>query len=490
MNEYLADTIDEFLNSKMFLGHSIYPSEQVHKWYHWLYIGHVDQKINKVGITGNIVQRTKALGRYTPPIQMCWTWSIPDPDSVELKVKQLLHSFIKEKSKRTEELEKESGYTEKIIGIPIKPLLVFIRLVLLYTFMERNYIPRDQQLFHILEQYMTVAPTVIKYDNHEYVGNTSATYNAIHSVWKKYHGAGTKAPSLDEMKKAIFEDRTVKKKMTKEIKLKTTEFEANMAQSKRVCDLNELYRQLDLDAALLDPPLSIHTPTNNHISSDGDEDGDEDGEDDDDDDDDEDDDDDDEDDDEDDDPYDDDVPIPSRSLTKNTIIYVCQQVEHENNKYYRFFKAKVQSTSYHGDTTVDIRYYYIDADEKRSGTLMTVKFRRSNERHDFRDRKDDEKYAHRYGVYRVGDKTPADNNLDDFNFSYTEQTHANKGMTMAEAKMLTVGKMVERVDGSDSGRTVCRVPRDKTSTGKFGITGLFEGKRVNLPQDWKVKSKK
>ena len=480
MNEYLAKTIDEFLQSKMFLGHSIYPSEQVHKWYHWLYIGHVDQKINKVGITGNIVQRTKALGRYTPPIQMCWTWSIPDPDSVELKVKQLLHSFIKEKSKRTEELEKESGYTEKIIGIPIKPLLVFIRLVLLYTFMERNYIPRDQKLFHILEQYMTVAPTVIKYDNHEYVGNTSATYNAIHWVWKKHHGAGTKAPSLDEMKKAIFEDITVKKKMTEEIKLKTTEFEANMAQSKRVCDLNELYRQLDLYDGLLDPPLSIHTPTNKNISSDGDEDGDEDGEDDDEDD---------EDDDDDDDAYDDNVPNPPRSLTRNTIIYVCQQVEHDSNKYYRFFKAKVQSTRNHGDT-VDIRYYYIDAHEKRSGTLTTVKFRRSNERRDFRDRKDDEKYAHRYGVYRVGDKTPADNKLDDFNFSYTEQTHANKGMTMAEAKKLIVGTMVERVDGSDSDRTVYEVPRVNTSTGRFGITGLFGGKRVNLPQDWKVKSKK
>ena len=65
-----------------------------------------------------------------------------------------------------------------------------------------------------------------------------------------------------------------------------------------------------------------------------------------------------------------------------------------------------------------------------------------------------------------------------------------EGMTMAEAKMLTVGTMVEKVDGSDSDRTVCKVPRVKTSTGKFGITGLFGGRRVNLPQDWKVKSKK
>ena len=71
-----------------------------------------------------------------------------------------------------------------------------------------------------------------------------------------------------------------------------------------------------------------------------------------------------------------------------------------------------------------------------------------------------------------------------------EQTHANEGMTMAEAKMLTVGTMVEKVDGSDSDRTVCKVPRVKTSTGRFGITGLFGGRRVNLPQDWKVKSKK
>ena len=132
-------------------------------------------------------------------MEIVWVWSIPYPEKVELAVKRFLKEFIEQlkdkkykeenivwwpdKRKRVsnisdsdsdsdsdseniyesdddnegqndtekEVLISEGGYTEIINGVAIIPLILYVRLIILYVYLHEKYIPNVPNILMKLE---------------------------------------------------------------------------------------------------------------------------------------------------------------------------------------------------------------------------------------------------------------------------------------------------------------------------------------------------
>ena len=166
--------LDAFLKDT-FKGDKAYPTKRKKKWYEFLYLSKYDEVYNtyKIGHSSDVLQRDNTLSTETSkrdPSKIIYTWNIPFAQRVETLVKRVFKNFIKKEGS-----EKE-GRTEIISGIPLKPLVLTIRLLVLNVAFKVNYVEPDEDKMRILWQYFEgVTFNCIKYGNAWYTKTDTIT---------------------------------------------------------------------------------------------------------------------------------------------------------------------------------------------------------------------------------------------------------------------------------------------------------------------------
>lgn len=146
----LSDSYESFLNSRLFLGGPAYgkDSSKIKPWYNYLYVAQFEGRYDKVkiGITSKISRRNDELNRENEGANIRYAWSMPTNLEIETKVKTLLSNFTKKNSSKR--LRTETFY------IPITPFILFVRVVILYVYLEEGYIQTNQSVKKKLEDYL------------------------------------------------------------------------------------------------------------------------------------------------------------------------------------------------------------------------------------------------------------------------------------------------------------------------------------------------
>lgn len=253
MAKFLAHTVSEFIHSEMFKGAPAFPTMPGQRWYTWLYLAKLTDSRNiKVGITNNLNRRDyEQQGK-----QIYWAWSMPTSQLVEKDIKQILHEFIKP---RKVDENNDPGYTEIIHNIPIQPLILLIRLIILYVYIKYKFI--DQIDGNYIERLaplgddrngQRINPNVIRYNGKEYKGYGTSEFGALYDIYKQYGGPkdlrSVDRAEIDKYLK-IYSRRADKslRKIKNDISKRIAQNERDM---KRVCDLDDIYRRLGIDIGL------------------------------------------------------------------------------------------------------------------------------------------------------------------------------------------------------------------------------------------------
>ncbi len=474
-NEYLYDDYTLFLNSKMFLGSDAYGNSKIHPWYRYLYICRLPysfEKIeHKIGITNNLRRRRdeiqrdfdikRELGSHAQ-VEMVWVWSMPYPEKVELAVKRFLKEFIEQlKDKKYKEenivwwpdkkrrgrnisdsdsdsesenvyesdddndegqidtekevLISEGGYTEIINGVAIIPLILYVRLIILYVYLHEKYIPNVPNILMKLEGILGGTTNLIintlKYRGIKYRSLWS-TLRRIEIQAIKIINAQTKSKIKKNKKEESKDD------ILKQIGNKITQLIGQRDETERVCDIEQLYKVLSIDINYdgiafqrYKTPFKfkkhefqhdyneIHQPSNKKISNNkktkevvtkA---------------------------------YDNSIPIPSRKskITKNEILYVSMKVDFEDNtpSIYRFFPAKILNLEKRKNTIkVRLVFLYPDLKTEYNWKKDWWKFNWKDERQDFRDCPNDDKYKSLWGLWTGTEPTTTTGNLEQLNINY------------------------------------------------------------------------
>ena len=477
-NEYLYDDYTLFLNSKMFLGSDAYGNSKIHPWYRYLYICRLPysfEKIeHKIGITNNLRRRRdeiqrdfdikRELGSHAQ-VEMVWVWSMPYPEKVELAVKRFLKEFIEQlKDKKYKEenilwwpdkkrrvrnisdsdsdsesenvyesdddndegqidtekevLISEGGYTEIINGVAIIPLILYVRLIILYVYLHEKYIPNVPNILMKLEGILGGTTNLIintlKYRGIKYRSLWS-TLRRIEIQAIKIINAQTKSKIKKNKKEESKDD------ILKQIGNKITQLIGQRDETERVCDIEQLYKVLSIDINYdgiafqrYKTPFKfkkhefqhdyneIHQPSNKKISNNkktkevvtkA---------------------------------YDNSIPIPSRKskITKNEILYVSMKVDFEDNtpSIYRFFPAKILNLDNRKNrkNTIKVKLVFLYPDLKAEYNWKKDwwKFNWKDERQDFRDCPNDDKYKSLWGLWTGTEPTTTTDNLEQLNINY------------------------------------------------------------------------
>ena len=134
----LSESYGQFIKSHLFLGGPAYGknSSKIKPWYNYLYVAQFEGRFDKVkiGITSNLQRRNKELRRENEGGNIRYAWSMPTNLEIESKVKDLLSEFTRRFSSKR--LKTETFY------LPITPFVLFVRLVILYVYLEGGYIAR------------------------------------------------------------------------------------------------------------------------------------------------------------------------------------------------------------------------------------------------------------------------------------------------------------------------------------------------------------
>jgi len=161
----LSDSYQSFIESPLFLGGPAYGihSSKIKPWYQYLYIAQFDGRYDKVkiGITSSILRRNDELNRENEGANIRYVWNMPTNLEIESKVKILLSNFTRKFS--TKKLRTETFY------IPITPFILFVRLVILYIYLEGGYIPANDAVKKKLQNYLERARI-------EYIKHNGAYY--------------------------------------------------------------------------------------------------------------------------------------------------------------------------------------------------------------------------------------------------------------------------------------------------------------------------
>ena len=186
---FLAKSVRDFIQTTMYKGKKAFPTEPGQRWYTWVYLARVDQKSIKVGITNDLNRRYLELKRLNQEIQ--YAWSMPTSQLVEKDIKRILHSFIKPRKIKEGE---EPGYTEIIENIPMEPLILFIRLVILYVYIKYNFIEQPEPAIEHALRWIggdsnrgsRINPNVIQYKDRQYKGYSDlGRLRATFHIYKK-----------------------------------------------------------------------------------------------------------------------------------------------------------------------------------------------------------------------------------------------------------------------------------------------------------------
>ena len=147
----LSESYGQFIKSHLFLGGPTYGknSLKIKPWYNFLYIAQFEGRFDKVkvGISSNIQRRNKELRRENEGGNIRYAWNMPTNLEIETKVKDLLSEFTRRFSSKR--LKTETFY------LPITPFVLFVRLVILYVYLEGGYITGgNEEVKNKLELYL------------------------------------------------------------------------------------------------------------------------------------------------------------------------------------------------------------------------------------------------------------------------------------------------------------------------------------------------
>lgn len=139
MANVLAGSYGELVDSKMVLGSPAYGTfVKLKPWYGFVYLSKFNEANKfKIGITSNLMRRDRELGRESGNQIMSdivYCWSLPMNAEVEAKVKQVLTKFTRRN------IGKEKGRTEIFFNIPLFPLVLIIRSIIVYVCVKGNYV--------------------------------------------------------------------------------------------------------------------------------------------------------------------------------------------------------------------------------------------------------------------------------------------------------------------------------------------------------------
>ena len=448
---YMFASWEELTQSELFLGHVAYPTEKLRNWYTWLYLAEVktNQRI-KIGITNSLARRSRELERREPRAVLKFAWSMPCPALVERAVKQMLGAFI---VKRKDAIDDEPGYTEILQGLPMIPLLLSVRLIILYVYLNSNFIPPENNStkLGIIRRYMGDASStgggslnanVIKYSDVYYEGTVDniewrATYQVLNG---HLNGKLSKRSTLKAMQKMVNGMGNEREETQNSIRNLITALETEVVRNRHVCVIEDVYNELNLtiegppqhrttsrvmtaaqqenqsffkfyvtsltaDATSLAESTSQlqERPIQDRVIDES--------------------------------MFNDDKPSPSRiNDVKNnksagnggygSKLYLACDVEIGNNKFVRFFPIVVTMVTKvkrgNSNKPRSIWYKWASADWKPHGLVLKKSFNLDQEleRSDFRDRPSG--YPKAWGVYKNGDKTPESGAaLGSFDLSYT-----------------------------------------------------------------------
>lgn len=418
MAKFLAKTVPEFIRSEMFKGGPAFPTRTGQRWYTWLYLARLDKSHSiKVGITNNLQRRDyEQKGK-----EMYWAWSMPTSQLVEKDVKQILHEFTKP---RKMEENKEPGYTEIIHNVPIQPLILLVRLIILYVYIKYRFIKETTKNYTELlaplgddRTGQRINPNVIRYKGRDYKGySDGGNLVAMYDIYKKY--GGTKV--LQYLDKVEINQHLVRysnrhnvsiSMIKKEIKQRMRLRAQEEFDKKRVCDLDELYKQLGFDMPELGPTISSSASEDESEDELEDES-------------------------EDESEANNDVQMQERNdnpptvsrhqtLRKDTHVYIAHKITEIPESFYRYYLARVYR-AYRTPTKEYTRILYdlisestsrvvdkLPGGRKREAILMWNK-----ERTDFRDRKDGAFGT--WGCPAEGDPHPGMDQLSDAAFKWVD----------------------------------------------------------------------
>jgi hypothetical protein len=474
-SQYLCDDYNDFLASKMFLGSDAYGNSKIHPWYRYLYICRLPYSFNKIehkiGITNNLrrrrdeIQKVFSLQREMgsrAQVEMVWVWSMPYPEVVELAVKRFLKEFIKqtkdkkykeesillwpEKKKKkggkknlsddsgsdtnneyesddegqmeTEEevFASEDGYTEIINGVAIIPLILYVRLILLHVYLHEKYIPNVPKISMMLEGILGGTTNLIintlKYNGVKYRALWS-TLRLIELQSIKMINAQTKS-KIEENKKEENEADILQ-----QIGKKITQLMGQRDETERVCDIEEVYNVLSIEindkgmaferykipfkfeehqfqhdyyekAEKNNKVLKKKKKNRNHAVMKA---------------------------------YNNSIPTPSRKeqIKISEILYISMKVDFDDGSpsIYRFFPAKIMKL-FKRKKTLKVRVAFLHPDLKKTyddwkGYWWKLDWK--DEREDFRDCPNDEKFESLWGLWTSTEKTTS-NNLEQLNINY------------------------------------------------------------------------
>ena len=274
-NNYIFDSWEALTQSELFLGHVAYPTNKIRNWYTWLYLAEIKtNKRIKIGITNALARRSRELEKREPPAVIKFAWSMPCPAIVERSVKQMLGAFIVKKKTATNDEEVGSGYTEILQGLPMIPLLLSIRLIILYVYLGSDFIPpeNNSNKLAIIKRYMGDASStgggclnanIIQYCDVYYERTNNniewrATYNVLSksAKYKKLPKKTTLKDMNNLIKSVELED--VRLQMKKDIRDMIMALETDVVRNRHVCVLEDVYAQLNL--AIEGPPQHNISP--------------------------------------------------------------------------------------------------------------------------------------------------------------------------------------------------------------------------------------
>lgn len=173
MNQLYKD----FIKSNMFLGTKPYPTIKNKRWDGIMYLSKFNDSKYKIGYTYHLRDRIKSLMKGTKkqdPSRIVWIWASPAASLFEYHVKDILQMFIDRKGSK-------EGKTEIIHGIPFKPLVLTIRLIILHVMLKYSYLRENKPgIQKILSAYFEGDYiTTVKYDKelYEHVKETGQEYS-------------------------------------------------------------------------------------------------------------------------------------------------------------------------------------------------------------------------------------------------------------------------------------------------------------------------
>ena len=261
-SEFLATNVRSFVQSKLFKGGPAYPTIKGHRWYTWLYLARKKADANnnqiKVGITNNLRRRANELRPKGMEIQ--WVWSMPTSQLVEKDIKQILHEFIKPRRENTE--KDLPGKTEIIRNIPFAPLILFIRLVILYVYFKYEFIQdRDPEIFEVLRRCIgddtgegggRLNPNAIEYNGETSKGHTDhGLFKASKIIYQRLDGPDLVTMTIEHMnnyfKKIVSRKKFKMSKIQRDIKDVQQQIKQEEFDKTRKCNLNHLYHELAID---------------------------------------------------------------------------------------------------------------------------------------------------------------------------------------------------------------------------------------------------